>query len=82
MSRYALNIPEYILEGVSLFKNAKKSAEPTTDFNTLYAKGVMPLVVAQKNLQLTDHGLGSFEDQNGVVWVLEGGTIYRVSEDA
>lgn len=77
---HSMNVPEYLLEGVSsaLRKHADKAVNQVPSFDALYAKGQLPLALAQQKLQLTEHGLGTYEDGNGVVWVLEDDYIYRV----
>ena len=80
---HSMDIPSYILEGIDAaskrVSNKDRAVQPS--FDALYAQGKLPLALAQSKLDLTDHGLGAYEDQNGVVWVLEDGYIYRVADE-
>ena len=80
---HSMKIPEYLLEGVdiALRKKADRAKSKHSSFDELYAQGQLPLALAQQNLNLTEHGLGTYEDGNGVVWVLEDNYIYRVAEE-
>ena len=80
-SNSSLNIPAYLLEGVTNHQRkvtAGRKVNATSVFAKLYAEGKIPFKLAQENLQLTDHGLDMLEDENGVVWHLDGETIFRV----
>lgn len=81
MSSHSLKIPEYLLEGIEALRSARRNVQATSTFDTMYAKGSMPLVVAQSHMSLKDHGLGVLEDDNGVLWQVEDGVIYRLAEE-
>lgn len=81
MPNHSLKIPEYLLEGIEAFRMARRAVKATSTFDELYAKGSMPLVVAQSHMNLKDHGLGVLEDGNGVLWQVEDGVIYRLAEE-
>ncbi len=78
---HSMDIPAYVLEGIDAANKRVAAKNATAAFDTLYAQGKLPLALAHQKLTLADHGLGMYEDQNGVVWVLEDGFIYRVADE-
>jgi len=82
MATHSFHIPEYLVEGIAAFKAVRTAAKTnTSSFDELYAKGAMPLVVAQSHMSLKDHGLGMLEDENGILWSVEDGVIYRLADE-